>query len=93
MALGRNPHNGAGDVRDIRGDYIRALLAEREGLLRGGHTERANEVTVELRKLGHEVDKVATGAKERAVADPDVEKAVPDENPAPKRRGRPPKGE
>ncbi|MBO0676792.1 hypothetical protein JRC04_04870 [Mycolicibacterium sp. S2-37] len=87
MALSRHPH--ITDGRDERADYIAAYLREYHSYKDAGLTERANQVVVELRALGHEIDKAPTGGKERAVADPSLETAV-DDAPAPK-RGRPKK--
>ena len=78
------------EVRDIRGDYIKALLEERDGCLRSGAQERANAVAIELRKMGHEVEKAPTGVKERAVPTEALETVVEADVP-PKRRGRPAK--
>lgn len=91
MSIGRNHRDGEG--RDIAADYLAAYIAEFESYRTAGNYEKANEVAVVLRQLGHQVDKVPTGTKERAVSDPAVEQAVPTESAPPKRRGRPPKGE
>ena len=88
MALGRT-HDNPSLIRDIEGDYIKAHLEEYHMFVNAGLQERANSVAVELRRMGHEVDKVSVGTKERAVADAPLEQAV--ESDAPKRRGRPPK--
>lgn len=85
MSLGR-PEQTSGDVRDIAADYLNAHIEEYKSYLNSGNQERANQVAVVLRQLGHEVDKAPIGVKERAVDTPDLETAVPD---APKRRGRP----
>lgn len=87
MSLSRPVHIPSG-LRDERADYIAAYLDEYRNLKAAGLTERANEVVVALRALGHEIDKVPTGAKERAVDTDELEKAV-DTEAAPKRRGRP----
>ncbi len=84
MSLARKHPTTSDGVRDPRADFIDAHLEELAALRGAGLTERANEVVAVLRQLGYEVDKVPTGTKERAVADADLEKAVPAE--APKRR-------
>ena len=87
MSLGR-PDKPSGDVRDINAAYIEAYLAEYESFIAAGQQERANEVAVELRRLGHEIDKVPAGAKERAV-EPPLETAVEADAPPKRRPGRP----
>lgn len=89
MALGRPVRPG--DVRDEKADLIAAHLEEYETYARAGMQERANQVAVVLGKLGHAIEKVPAGAKQRAVAEEPVERAVETEE-APKRRpGRPKK--
>lgn len=80
-------------VRDVAADFLAAHIAEYESYRAAGLYEKANEVAVVLRQLGHQVDKAPAGVKERAVSDPVVEQAVPAESTPPKRRGRPPKSE
>lgn len=75
-------------ARDIRGDYIKALLEEHSRRLSEGSQEQANAVAVELGKLGHKVDKVESGIRERAINDAPLETAVEGDKP---RRGRPAK--
>jgi hypothetical protein len=63
---------------------IKALLAERKGLVQYGKDDRVAQVDEELRKLGHTVEAPASdesAAQERA--------ASQDQDEAPKRRGRP----
>jgi hypothetical protein len=59
-------------VRDIKGDYIRAYLAEYHSYKAAGLEKRAEDVARALRDLGHEVQP----ARERAVSPPPVERAV-----------------
>ena len=74
-------------IRDIEADYIKAHIEAHAAYTRAGLGERANSVAEALRQLGHEIEKAPSGAKERAIAEPQLERAVETE----KRRGRPAK--
>lgn len=89
MSLSRNQGPDP-QIRDIKGDYIKAYLVEYEACKQSGRDAHAALVAEELRKLGHEV--APTGAKERAVDAEPLEKAVEGDE-APKRRGRAKKAE
>jgi hypothetical protein len=48
-----------------RNDYIRALITERDQYLRAGNTDRAAQVTAELRRIGAEAEPPARKAARR----------------------------
>ncbi|AIK69233.1 hypothetical protein SEA_JUICYJAY_26 [Mycobacterium phage JuicyJay] len=78
-------------------DLLEALLFEYRSYAQNGLDDRAEDVAKVLAIYGHDPrpvksEKPAPEPKERAVADEPLEKVV-EEAPAPKRRGRPPKGE
>lgn len=86
MSIGRNHKTDAKDIRDVEGDYAKALRAEYETYKKYGREDRAKEVAAELHRVGHEV--ASAPVKERAVSPEPLERAV-EADAAPKRRGRP----
>ena len=75
------------EVRNEAEDYLRAYRAEYEAYRAAGLEERAAAVAAVLRNLGDNIEPVAP--RETVVDHSPVERAV--EEPAVRRRGRPPK--
>lgn len=76
-------------IRDVDGDYRKALLAEYDKFVSFGREDMVEAIARDLRALGHEVKPKAAKApaKEKAVSQESLETAV--ESAESPKRGRP----